>query len=275
MQDKNILITGGTSGMGKATAEHLAQMGAQLLLMSRNSEKGEAAASEIRRTSGNDKVTFVKADLSLLSEMRQAADNVRQRFDRLDVLIHAAGGSFPPERALTSEGLELNFAVQYLARFVLTNELLELLKATPAPQVLSLAGGSTISGQVDFDNLQGEKKYNKFGSIANSSRLNDLLTLEQIAHYPEITFYNYGPGLVRTATIMISSFARLFFNTVGRPFTRSAERAAKDMVMLLTGDYPSGFYGRSLKRNEPSETADTASCERLWKYSETLVEQIK
>ncbi len=276
MQDKNILITGGTDGIGKATAHQLAKMGARLLLVSRNRDKGEAAVSEIIRISGSETVTFLQADLSLVREVRQAAAHIRQRFERLDVLVHSAGGTFPGRRTLTDEGFELAFAIQYLARFVLTNELLDLLRAAPAPQVLSIAGGAYGSKQVDFDNLHGEKSYGKFKAIGKTAAMNYLLTLGQLARYQDITFYNYGPGLVRTATSTENvAIMRLLMNTVGRLFSRSPEQAANDIVALLTGEYPSGFYGVSLKPQEPpAAKSDAALSEKLWGYSEKLVENL-
>jgi NAD(P)-dependent dehydrogenase (short-subunit alcohol dehydrogenase family) len=278
MKDRNIVITGGTDGMGKATAHQLAKMGARLLLVGRNRDKGEAAISEITRAGSSKTVTFLQADLSLMREVRRAAEHIRQTFDRLDVLVHGAGGSFPGKRTLTDEGLELCFAVQYLVRFVLTNELLDPLKATPGPQVVSIAGGAWGSKQVDFDNLQGEKSYGKFKAIGRTAAMDYLLTLGQMARYPEVTFYNYGPGLVRTATVTENlSIMRLFFNTVGRLFTRSPEQAANDIMMLLTGEYPAGFYGVSLKQNEPPTAAesDAALSEKLWDYSEKLVANLE
>jgi len=276
MKDRNIVITGGTDGMGRATAIQLAEMGAQLLLVGRNRDKGEAAVAEIIRTSGSQTVSFLPADLSLVPQVRQATEYIRGTFDRLDVLVHGAGGSFPKQRMLTDEGLELSFAVQHLARFVLTNELLDLLNAAPAPRVVSIAGGAYGSKPVDLDNLHGEKNYSRFGAIGKSGATNYLLTLGQIARYPEITFYNYGPGMVRTATITGNlSIMRLFFNTVGRLFTRSPEQAANDIVTLLTGEYPGGFYGVSLKPQESAAAkSDATLSEKLWDYSQQLVDNL-
>jgi len=276
MQDRNILITGGTAGMGKGTAHQLAQLGARLLLVSRNRDKGEAAVSELKRASGSETVTFLQADLSLVREMRQTAAQIRQRFERLDALVHAAGGVFPPRRTLTDEGLEISFASQYLARFVLTNELLDLLNRAPAPQVLCIAGGAWGAKKLDFDNLQGEKRYGKFKAIGRTAALNYLLTLGQIFRYPEITFYNYGPGLVRTVTVTDNQpMKRLIFNTVGRFFSRSPEQAANDIVTLLTGDYSAGFYGVAVKPQEPEAAeSDAALSEKLWDYSDRLVDSL-
>jgi NAD(P)-dependent dehydrogenase (short-subunit alcohol dehydrogenase family) len=274
MQGQNVVVTGGTDGIGKAAAIRLAKLGLRLLLISRNPHKGDAAVAEIKRLSGNDAVTYLQADLSLAKNVRGAAEQVREAFDRLDVLVHCAGNLFPRQRTLTDDGVELSFAIQYMARFVLTNELLDLLRAALSPQVMSVAGGGTISGRVDFDNLQGEKSYGFTEVIKTTSRACDLLTFEQVARYPEITFYNYGPGLVRSGLIVKNPVMRLLMNTVGRPFSSSAEQAADDMLTLLRGPYASGFYVSSAKRNDTPESADPASCKRMWEYGETVVAKL-
>jgi NAD(P)-dependent dehydrogenase (short-subunit alcohol dehydrogenase family) len=137
VQYNNILITGGTDGQGKATAHRHAKLGARLLLVGRNRERGEAAVAEVINACGNKAVTFLPGDLPLVREMRRVADQTRKTFDRLDVLVFGAGGGFPQQRK------------------------------------------------------------GKFDAISKASAANELLTLEQISCYPDITFYNYGPGLVR------------------------------------------------------------------------------
>jgi len=274
MQNQNVVITGGTDGIGKAAAIQLAKLGARLLLISRNPQKGEAAVAEIKQISGNDAVTFSQADLSLVGNVKRAAEGIRETFDRLDVLVHCAGNLFPRKRTLTDDGLELSFAIQYMSRFVLTSELLDLLRAAPAPQVLSVMGGGTIKGRVDFENLQGEKSYSFMEAIKATSRAGDLLILEQIERYPGITFYNYGPGIVRSGQIVQNPGMRLFFNTAGRFFSRSAEQAAADMVTLLTGDYDSGLYKISARPNDRPESAEGDAGQRMWAYGEKVVGDI-
>jgi NAD(P)-dependent dehydrogenase (short-subunit alcohol dehydrogenase family) len=274
MQNHNVVITGGTDGIGKAAAVQLAKSGARLLLISRNPQKGETAVAEIKRISGSDEVTFSQADLSLVKNVQRAAGQIRETFDRLDVLVHCAGNLFPRVRTLTDDGLELSFAIQCMTRFVLTNELLDLLRSAPAPQVLSVMGGGTISGRVDFDNLQGEESYGFMGAVKATSRAGDLLTLEQIERYPDITFYNYGPGIVRSGQIVQNPVMRLFFNSVGRFFSRSAEQAADDMVTLLTGEHASGLYVVSAKQNDLPESAEGDACKRMWEYGEKVVGDI-
>lgn len=277
MQERNILITGGTDGQGKAAAHQLAEMGARLLLVGRNRQRGEAAVTEITAASSSETITFLQADLSLVREMRRVAEHTRRSFDRLDVLLHAAGGGFPNQRTVTDEGLEQSFAVQVLARYVLTEELLGALRDAPAPQVISLAGGGTVSEPVDLNDLDGEEDYGgKFGAIERASVANDLLTLAQIEHYQDIAAYNYGPGLVRTKTVGgDSALMRLAMNTIGRLFSRSPEESANDMVDLITREtpLPSGFYGPSLEQNQPAAaTPDEAS--KLWAYCAGLIENL-
>jgi len=274
MQDSNILITGGTDGMGKATALQLAKIGTRLLLVSRSRHKGNAAVTEIISASGNESVTFLQADLSLMREVRRTAAHVRQTLDRLDVLVHAAGGVFPKRRTLTDEGLEVSFAVQYLARYLLTYELLELLRAAPAPIVANIGRGAFGSKRAELDNLNGEKNYSSFGAASKFGATNYLLTLEQTARYQDITFYNYGPGIVRTAVIMGNLPMRLLFSTIGRPFSRTPEQAADDITALLTGGHPGGFYGPSLKRQELSEAeSDATLSAKLWDFSNELADK--
>jgi len=272
MHDRNVLITGGTSGIGKATAHQLAHLGASLLIVGRNPGKGEAAVAEINAGCGRQAARFLEADLSLTREVRSTADLVRHTLDHLDVLIHSAG-AFPTRRVLTDEGHEMSFAVQYLARFHLTNELSSLLETAPHPQVLVVAGGGSGPNRVNLEDLNSDRGYSLFRAIAKSSSLTNMLTVEQIARYPGVTFYNYGPGLVRTDVSMPNALMRLGLNTVGRPFSRSPEQAAGDIVKLLTHDYPGGLYGRSLKQNQPSGmAADAAARARLWEHSAQLVQ---
>jgi hypothetical protein len=153
------------------------------------------------------------------------------------------------------------------------------LRAAPAPQVISIAGGGTASKPLDLDDLNSEKNYGgKFEAMARASVANELLTLEQITRYPDITFYNFGPGLVRTK-IMGGTFflVRLFFNTVGRLFTRSPQQSAADIVALITSEAPlaSGFYGPALKRTEELAAATPEEAARLWDYSEKMVDNLR
>lgn len=128
MNGKIVLVTGANSGIGQAAATALAKQGAQVVIVARSRERGEAALAQVKRESGGDKVTLLLADLSRQSEVVRLAEDFRDRFRRLDVLINNAA-IIPPERTLTTDGLETQFAVNHLAYFTLTNALLDLLRA--------------------------------------------------------------------------------------------------------------------------------------------------
>jgi NAD(P)-dependent dehydrogenase (short-subunit alcohol dehydrogenase family) len=271
MQKLNVLITGGTDGIGKAIARRLATTGSNLILVGRTRAKGEAAVGEIIRASGHPAIDYLQADLSLLSEVRRAAERIRRSWGRMDILVHNAGGAFPLRRTVTPEGLEFVFAIQYFARFLLTRELLDPLGAAHSPKVASIAGGGG-SHRMDFSNIQGERKYDMFGAITRAGALNNLLTLDQSARYPDITFYNYGPGMVRTAVMKSNWLMALVFNTAGRLISRTAAEASNEVARLLLEEWPGGFYGPSLRRNKASASAEDVL--RLKIYSDRLRESI-
>jgi NAD(P)-dependent dehydrogenase (short-subunit alcohol dehydrogenase family) len=269
---RNIAITGATDGMGKEAAKELARQGVQLLLIGRNPERCEAVKAECIAESGNQQVDYVVADLSTVGEVRRAAAEIQRRLDRVDTLVNNAGGTFPWRRTETEEGLEVAFMLQYLSRYVLTKELLDHLRASKDPLVMAVAGGGTYAKDFDLDDLQSERDYKKFRLIGKTAALNELLTQEQAQRYTGITFYNYGPGLVRTKTTMATPMARIFFQSIGRLFTRSPEQAGADMAKLAAGGYEGGFYGPKLKRNEPVWAQANATVgSALWEKTEELL----
>jgi NAD(P)-dependent dehydrogenase (short-subunit alcohol dehydrogenase family) len=271
----NVLITGGTDGMGRETARRLAREGDRLMLVGRNRDRGTATVSALEAESGNRDISYHLADLSLASDVRRLGREVSESIDRLDILLHSAGGHFPNRRIVTGEGLEFSFAVLTFARWLLTEELLPLLRLSDNPRVLVMAGGGKGYRALDFENLQGEKRYSMFGALRRAAPLNQLLTLEQISRHEGITFYNYGPGLVRTRALMGTLPRRLLFSTVGRIFSRGPAAAADDIFSLLTGSQPSGFYSVSLKRIDPGAArAEDAPGTRLWAYLERLLDDL-
>src|SRR3712207_5572316 len=136
MGGKVVLITGGTSGIGRAAATALAAMGAEVVVSGRNRERGEAALAEIRRASGNEKVSLMTADLAVQAEVRKLADDFRERYDRLDVLVNNAG-LIRSKRAETPDGIEMTLAVNHLAPFLLTNLMLDLLRESAPSRIRS------------------------------------------------------------------------------------------------------------------------------------------
>src|SRR5918998_983602 len=160
MGEKVALVTGGTSGIGKATAMALAAMGADVVVVGRDRERGEGAAAEIRARTGG-KVDLALADLSSQAEVRALAEEFKRRYDRLDVLVNNAG-LVQSTRTESVDGLETTFATNHLAPFLLTNLLLDLLKKSAPSKVVTVSSEAERWGNIDFDDLQSKKKYRGF-----------------------------------------------------------------------------------------------------------------
>ena len=135
-----------------------------------------------------------------------------------------------------------------------------------------MAAGGTWKKGLDLSDLQSEKRYSLFGAIGKTAVANDLLTAEQSARFEGIDFFNYGPGLVRTKTLMPKPFMCVVFNSVGRLFSRPAEAAGDDIAVLSANNLPAGFYGPKLKRNVPHfASSHPDEAKRLWEMSEQIV----
>ncbi|MGH3146057.1 MAG: SDR family NAD(P)-dependent oxidoreductase, partial [Rubrobacter sp.] len=161
MGGKTVLITGGTSGIGKATAVALARMGADVVVVGRDPERGERTVEEIRAESTGGSVELMLADLSVQAEVRRLAEEFRERHDRLDVLANNAG-LVQSERTETPDGIETTLAVNHLAPFLLTNLLLDLLKKSAPSRIVTVSSEAQRWGNIDFDDLQSTSKYRGF-----------------------------------------------------------------------------------------------------------------
>ena len=199
MAGRTVLVTGGTSGIGRATALGLAAMGAQLAITGRDRGRTEDAAREIRAAGGGQVDVFV-ADLSAQSQVRRLAGEVLQRLPRIDVLVNNAGG-FWNTRHVTADGLEHTFALNHLAPFLLTSLLLGRLKRTTPARVVTVSSNVQAHGRIDFDDLQAERSYS--GARAyNQSKLANVLFTYELARRLEgtaVTANALHPGLVRTS----------------------------------------------------------------------------
>jgi NAD(P)-dependent dehydrogenase (short-subunit alcohol dehydrogenase family) len=209
LRGKVCLITGASSGIGKETALGIAQLGATTILVCRDERRGRAAQREIVRGSGNGAVHLLIADLSAQEEVRRVAREFSERYERLDILINNAG-VVTRERTLTADGLEHQFAVNHLAPFLLTNLLLERLRESAPARIVNVASRVERDGEIDFDDLQGERRYDPRGAYRQSKLANVLFTYE-LARRLEgtgVTANCLHPGAIAT---------RLLNDLMGRP----------------------------------------------------------
>jgi retinol dehydrogenase-14 len=277
MTGKTVLITGGTGGIGKATAIGLARAGARVGIVGRDATRGEAAAAEIRSASGNTSVDVFTADMSSQAEVRRLAAEVLDRYPRLDVLVNNVGG-FWAHRRVTADGLEHTFAVNHLAGFLLTNLLLDRLVASAPARVVTVSSGAQSMGRIDFDDLQGARKYSGQRAYNQSKLANVMFTFElgRRLEGTGVTANVLHPGVTRTA---FGAEDQAWYFTTGsglaRRFMKSPEQGAQTPILLASSPEVEGVSGTYFANGKPKEANklayDTDAAARLWRVSAELV----
>ena len=278
MRGKTCLVTGATSGIGAATGLGLAKLGATVVIVGRNAKKCAREARRIRRRSGNEFVDFLVADLSAQEDIRRVAKEFESRYERLDVLVNNAGAYYR-ERQVSVDGIEMTFALNHLAYFLLTNLLLERLQACPSARVINVASRAHWSGQIDFGDLMAEKHYNRHGAYAQSKLANVLFTYELARRTKGtgLTANALCPGLVRTNLGANNGWLRKMVISIIERGKVSVEEGADTPIYLASSPDLEGVTGRYFvgRKESPSSDAscDEQTAERLWRISQTLTRQ--
>src|SRR5215813_12138657 len=177
MNGKTCLVTGANAGIGKCTVRGLADLGATVVMLCRDRARGEAALAEIKRNSRVDNVSLMLCDLASQSSIRVFAKEFKSRYSRLDVLVNNAG-VYLRRQTLTEDGIEMTFAVNHLAYFLLTDLLLDLLKRSSPARIINVASGAHSFGSIDFEDLQNGRNYGGVNAYADSKLANLLFTFE-------------------------------------------------------------------------------------------------
>lgn len=276
VSNKLFLITGATSGIGKAAAQAIAAQGGRVVIVGRNPQKTAATVAEIKQISGNPSVEYLLADLSSMQETRSLAQQFQQKYGRLDVLINNAGGFFM-RRQETVDRLEMTFALNHLSYFLLANLLLDMLKANPPSRIVNVSSGAESGAKPDWDDLQMTKKYSGFQAYACSKRFNLYFTYELARRLDGsgVTVNALHPGAVATSlwanparglARLITPFTRLFM--------RSPEKGAETAVYLATSAEVEGMSGKYFVDMQPKYSSrasqDPEAARRLWQISEAL-----
>jgi NAD(P)-dependent dehydrogenase (short-subunit alcohol dehydrogenase family) len=267
------VVTGATSGIGQATAAALAGRGAQLILVSRDRGRGEAAAAKLA-VAGRPAPRLEVADLASMAQVRALAGRLAA-LERIDVLVNNAG-LMAGQRRVTADGHDEVFAVNHLAPFLLTSLLLGQLTASGPARVVTVASGAHTAARLDLDDLQLENGWESWRAYANSKLANILFTRELARRLAgsTVTANCAHPGLVRTRFGRETRQPMRTAVTLARPFMLSPQRGARTVVYLAASPAVAGASGGYYVRNqrrEPSPAArDAVTARRLWQLSEEL-----
>jgi retinol dehydrogenase 12 len=265
-----VLLTGATRGIGQAAAIELARQGAEVAIVGRERGRVQAVAREARAAGSGAPVHEHVADLMLMADVRSLANEVRERYEHIDVLVNNAGALFA-SRQETAEGLERTFALNHLAPFLLTNLLRDRLGGG---RVVTTASDAHKSGRLDLDDLQSEKSYAAMRVYGTSKLCNILFTRELARRAPELHANCFHPGVVRTGFGKNENGIWRALTTLGAPFFRSPQRGARSLVWLSMSDQAAdltGEYVQDEKVLAPSAQAqDDTLAEGLWERSAQL-----
>lgn len=282
---KTALVTGGTDGIGKETAHGLAGQGVRVLVVGRDPDKGARAQRDLRESTGNQAVEFVQADLSLIREADRLTGEVASRWSALDYMVHSAG-VVSGRRLLTGEGVESNFAINYLSRFALTTGLLPLLKAAGQPgraARIVIIGGAAQNGRIHFDDVNLHSNFATLRAVAQFCQANDVFTVELArrlaAAHADVTITSLKVGVVKTNIRREFPWWMRVLVPLLDPFlAQTPQEAASSALKLLLAEDMEAVSGalflkiKKFRQIEPgSKTLDPAVGARLWSLSERLV----
>ncbi len=276
LNGKVCLVTGATSGIGEVTAKALAARGAQVILVGRNQLKADKTVQQIQSETGSNSVQYLLADFADLQQIHDLVSSFKSQYSRLDVLINNAGAYFNSRRQ-TAYGVEMTFLVNHLAPFLLTNLLLDMIKASPAARIINVSSDAHQYGSMDFADLEYKRRYFGMKAYARSKLANILFTYE-LARRLEgsaVTVNALHPGHIAT-DIWRTNFSLIgpLLKWIMGFFAITPEEGAKTSIYLasspevegLTGQY---YIKQEVVQSSPMSYDQNLACQ-LWRVSEQL-----
>ena len=276
MEGLNCIVTGGNAGIGFETSLALAKKGHQVIVIARNAQKGRDAVEKIMQLSGNQNVELIQADLSSQKQVREASKKIAEKYQTVDRLINNAGTWFS-RQSITADGIETQFAVNHLAYFLMTHELLPLLQKSKAARIINVSSDSHFKGKIYQDNINLDHKYHGLRAYAQSKLANVMFTYEFERRNPfkNIAIYALQPGLVKTDIGLkhTLSLHGLIWK-IRRSGGVSPAEGAKTSVFLATSDEvqtQSGKYWDKCKSKPSSKRSYREDDQRaLWEKCQKL-----
>jgi NAD(P)-dependent dehydrogenase (short-subunit alcohol dehydrogenase family) len=277
LRDRTIMITGASNGIGRAAARALADRGAELVLVCRDRERGGKTREDITRATGNDKIDLSIADLSSQEQVRKLANEYLASHRPLHVLLNNAGALFFRRRE-TVDGIEMHFALNHLAYFLLANLLRARLEESGESRIVNVASDAyeSAGGRLDFDDLEARRRYKPLKAYG-ASKLANILFTRELARRLEgtgVTANCLHPGLVASGLTRNNGWVGRFGMTLMRPFSRSPERGAETAVYLCAAAEVAGVTGECFYDGKPMALKPAATndedARRLWKLSAAI-----
>src|SRR5262245_59096233 len=275
--NKTCLITGANSGIGKVTATALAANGATVIMVCRDRARGEAARAEIRRATNSDKIELLIADLSEQRQIRQLAAEVKGRYSALHVLVNNAG-VWRDKREITADGIEATWALNHLAYFLLTEELIDLLKASAPARIVNVSSDYHFRGHLAFNDIQLSEGYGGGRAYGQSKLANVVFTYELARRLKGTGVTANCLHLGAVNTNFFNNVKGLFgiLTSIGRPFLRTPEKGAETVIWLATSPKVEGVTGKYFfnckEKRSSRESYDPNVANKLWELSEQMTE---
>ena len=275
MQHKNIIITGATDGIGLAAAKSIAKKGYHVSLVGRNPDKGKKALEAIIEHSRNKNLDFFECDLSLVSNVKDLADRIKQKHSKIDVLLNNAGGANKTKQ-ITSEGLEKTFATNQMNYFVLSTELLNILSESNDGRIVNVASNAHIGAEVDYANINSEKSFSAWTSYCVSKLMNIMFTYQLSSMQDRVSVNVLHPGFVDTNIAgNEGNLIKYIVKFGAKMFARTVDNGADSSIYLSTSDEVKGVSGKYFFKCREIKSSRASYNQEDWKKVWDLCEDYK
>tara|TARA_A100001011_G_scaffold98004_1_gene103157 strand:- start:80 stop:919 length:840 start_codon:yes stop_codon:yes gene_type:complete len=275
MQHKNIIITGATDGIGLAAAKSIAKKGYHVSLVGRNPNKGKKALETIIAHSGNENLDFFECDLSLVANVKDLADIIKQKHSKIDVLLNNAGGANKAKQ-ITSEGLEKTFATNQMNYFVLSTELLDILSESNDARIVNVASNAHIGAEVDYENVNSEKSFSAWTSYCVSKLMNIMFTYQLASMQDKVSVNVLHPGFVDTNIAgNEGNLIKYIVKFGAKMFARTVDNGADSSIYLSTSDEIKGVSGKYFFKCREIKSSRASYNQEDWKKVWDLCEDYK
>ena len=275
MQHKNIIITGATDGIGLAAAKSIAKKGYHVSLVGRNPDKGKKALEAITEYSGNENLDFFECDLSLVANVKDLADRIKQKHSKIDVLLNNAGGANKTKQ-ISSEGLEKTFATNQMNYFVLSTELLNIISESSDGRIVNVASNAHIGAEVDYENINSEKSFSAWTSYCVSKLMNIMFTYQLSSMQDRVSVNVLHPGFVDTNIAgNEGNLIKYIVKFGAKMFARTVENGADSSIYLSTSDEVKGVSGKYFFKCREIKSSRASYNQEDWKKVWDLCEDYK